>query len=539
MIKNIFKLLIVITVLLPISKVHATVYYIDFVNGKDTNTGLGTTSLQAYQSLDKFAESARSNGDIAFVRRGMASTTNVSAINVLTAGTVTNPIIMEADYDNLWNDFATTSQTYTLAVGSTTLTASANQSDIIVGNWIYVMGDCVESATTTAGFGYNTCEFAYEVSAVSSTSVSLYLPYKGGNAGSGKEIRRMPSAPQWNVASGNFNISFASARYYWILKGLDLRGTSVAGQIGVTFSGVNTLMYDLILTGNGASDAGFTCNVDNKMGAEKIRTVNQSSGSFLFNTSCYPIKGSYIKNSYLSNLISANGGSSDLDLYISETYLQGGISLTTNGNAVQNVYTRNVRNTTFTNFTSFVAPVAVYNEDYNGIVSGNNIISSFGNSNTVPIASSTFDATFIRSGGGRTSEQVIPSSNTNNKWEFSMQKLFEYPIYADTTSKTYSMYFMSTSTSAWTANPISTATTSEMWIECEYWNFPTTGTSTRAIKKSTGTMNFTGSTAWQALSVTCQPTTSGMLYLRGWYGKTLEGSGKMNEFYMDTTPVIN
>ena len=130
---------------------------------------------------------------------------------------------------------------------------------------------------------------------------------------------------------------------------------------------------------------------------------------------------------------------------------------------------------------------------------------------------------------------VRPSIGVGNIRKSSMIQLFEYPIYTDTTSKTYSIFFSSTSTADWTADP----TASEMWIECEYWAHPlSNGTTTRAVKRSTGVLNFTGSTAWQSLDVTCQPTATGILYLRGWYGKT-EESGKSNWFYVDPTPVIS
>ena len=104
------------------------------------------------------------------------------------------------------------------------------------------------------------------------------------------------------------------------------------------------------------------------------------------------------------------------------------------------------------------------------------------------------------------------------------------------------MFFMSTSTAQWGNNPgtVSTAasTTPDMFIECEYLA-STTGAA-RVIKRSStaSDVNFTGSTAWQDISLTCQPSQSGILYLRGWYGKPKEGTTFSNQFYMDMTPVI-
>ena len=171
-------------------------------------------------------------------------------------------------------------------------------------------------------------------------------------------------------------------------------------------------------------------------------------------------------------------------------------------------------------------------EDYDGTM-GKNIYRNIGaglNVNTNLLESTT---TVTRTGGGATSIQVIPSTNTTSIWDFNKIKLFEYPIYTNTTSKQYDVYFMSTSTAAWTADPLNT----ELWIECEYWAHDTNATSTRKVLKSTGVVDFNGSTAWQALSVTCVPTQTGINYLRGWYAKTKE-SGKMNEFFVDGKPVI-
>ena len=125
---------------LTVNEAGATAYYVDFSATNGVFNGLATTT--AFSSLDAFTEVARSAGDIAFVRRGVASTTYVSDLNFTSDGTIANPIIISADYDNLWNDFASSTQTYTVAVATSTFTASAAQSEIIVGEWVYVDGDC-------------------------------------------------------------------------------------------------------------------------------------------------------------------------------------------------------------------------------------------------------------------------------------------------------------------------------------------------------------------------------------------------------------
>jgi hypothetical protein len=171
-------------------------------------------------------------------------------------------------------------------------------------------------------------------------------------------------------------------------------------------------------------------------------------------------------------------------------------------------------------------------EDYNNII-GNSYFNSYvGNVANLFLTSTS---TTVRSGGGATSLELRPTTNlssTNSAvgWDFSKLKLFEYPIYADTTSKTYSVYFYATSTTAFTADP----TASELWIECDY--YATASGANRKVKKSTGLIDFNGSATWQALSVTCQPTQTGILYLRGYYGKTKEAAS--NFFFMDVAPVI-
>src|SRR3990167_9493093 len=115
------KLLIILTFLILPQVAGATAYYVDFDGGIDGD-GLATTT--SFNSLDRFTEVARASGDIAFVRRGTATTTQMSHLTFTSDGTSGSPIIITADYDNLWSDFSTSTQTYTLVTGSKTMTAS-------------------------------------------------------------------------------------------------------------------------------------------------------------------------------------------------------------------------------------------------------------------------------------------------------------------------------------------------------------------------------------------------------------------------------
>lgn len=516
----------------------ATAYYVDF--STTTAGGIGTATTTAFANLDQFTEVARAGGDIAFVRRGVASTTNVSNLDFTSDGTNVNPIKISADYDNLWSDFATSSQTYTIATASTTMTASANQSDIVIGDWVYVVGDCQE---TYNSISLNKCEFAYEVQAVASTSIELYLPYRGNQTGGGLDLRILPSAPQWNVVTGDFQWNFDTDNN-WLVKGLDIRGTDVNGNVEID-SSVKHEFFDCIFRGNGSGDSGISVTDDNFLFTVfKSRFFNHQNG---INNSTVDVFGKLLVENSLFNgkqvgtSRAINGVGFVLGDYYAENIYMFGY---TNGNlnpsgTLGKVYCRNCWNNSIEGGNN---GGAVFYEDFNLVIGDNTYVSNYdvlaggGNGTVITnIINQAISATStIRSGGGPKTIRVQPSSNTNSDFQFGRIKLFEYPIYTNTSSKQYDVYFrVATSTAEWTANP----TVSELWIECNYWNFPTNATSTRVIKKSTGTVDFAGSTNWQNLSVTCQPTNTGILYLRGWYGKLLE-SGQTNQFLIDSTPVI-
>ena len=184
-----------------------TTYYIDFDNGDDTlNDGSTPTKTNGdgpWATLDKFCANARSAGDKAIVRRGMIQT--VSADLTFTSdGTIVAPIIIEADFDDDWSDKVDLSGTgtATLAFGSKTVTFSADISGVIAAHdWIYASGD-------------DQREFAYEVKTVSTVTVTLYLPYKGGQAGSGKTMYNIKAAPIWNTVAGDYEVNLDQDDYW-------------------------------------------------------------------------------------------------------------------------------------------------------------------------------------------------------------------------------------------------------------------------------------------------------------------------------------
>lgn len=536
------------------SSAHATAYYIDFVNGRDTNTGLGTTSATAWQSLNQFANNARSPGDIAFVRRNQASTTNVTSVTFTSAGNRNNPIVMTADYDSLWpQDFADSAQTYTVTFGSVTMTASGSITGVAAGDWVYVSTECTERYAGLAGAPsnptINNCEYAYEVRTVSGTTLTLWMPYRGNAAGSGLTLRVMQNNPVVGLTTTNTQITSGSnGDNYWILKGLEYRCTNAVGCIGAVSTNFNYI--DNIVQTNGVSANGMTTlsganyfkkfrvfDTDSQLlNASGTWTVdemhgscnNRASTSFLPPSTSASLSGWNMKNVIVEGCTNfvTNSGS--------------------NGQGGADTYFRNV---TYNNVFNTISGRANFNflfdDDFSTVGQSrvvNNMISA-GSLSTTTAATSTN----LRSGGGPTNLVVYPPSGTGNTgistfyFPYSYMKLFEYPIYSDAASHTYTMYFNSTSTAQWTTNPLTqTATgssTPELFIECEYYNESSGADRYTKRSNSASDVDFAGSTAWQDISVTCTPAQAGVLYLRGWYAKPKETGG--NIFYMDTTPVIN
>ena len=151
-------------------------------------------------------------------------------------------------------------------------------------------------------------------------------------------------------------------------------------------------------------------------------------------------------------------------------------------------------------------------------------------SDTIPVLQS--DTSTLRSGGGNTSLLITPSIQIGTS-EASRYLIFEYPIYATTTSKTYTVYFKSNATADWTASP----TAAECWLELEAWGHATNNF--RKITKSTGALDFTTDANYdQTLTVTVAPAQAGVAYLRLYYGKPKE-SAKDNKFFIDPKVVIS
>ena len=503
-----------------------TAFYVDFSLPPNSGNGLATTT--ATSTLNSLVNNARAVGDVIFVRRGV-STTTVTDLTFLSDGNLNNPITITADYDNLWNEFATTTETFTLTFGNTFVPSSASSTTVFANKWIYVAGDCGETYNATT---MNTCEYAYEVASSSPSGFDLYLPYKGNQSGAGLYLRVMPSAPQWNTTTGDFQWTM-SQDDYWYFKGIDVRGTDSICVISES-AGRGFYMQDMILQGNGVSDCGLsTMGINTYL--SKIRFFG-----FVNQTSSAAFDGIYIKDFIMdcNNVASSYGFRLLTSAFgkVENGTIQNCItdfSISAAGSGYNFIFS-NIKRKNVQISTGATSGIIYFEDDF-GMVGLNSQSSNQISANT-KATTTISDIANLRSGGGPTNELIYPPTGTANTglstkyFPFSFIKLFEYPIYADTSNKTYTMYFNSTSTAQFVADPTAT----EFWIECEYYNVASGAD--RMLKKSTGVVDFNGSTAWQSLAVTCQPTQAGILYLRGFYGKPSDG---YNAFYLDTTPVIS
>ena len=497
-----------------------TVYYIDSVNGLDTNDGLTTGA--AWKTLDKFTEAARSAGDKAILRRGLATDYDDGTDLLFTSdGTVDNPIIITADNANAFSDDVDLSATATatLAFGSKTITFSADISGVLAaGDWIYVAAEDAD-------------EFAYEVDSVSTVTVTLFLPYKGAQAGSGKTMTNMQSPPIWNTAAAVFQWNIDSD-YFWKIQGIHIRGADTNGNIEID-SSVGEVFKDCVFEGNTSSNMGIQVTDDvGTFHALKCRFFNEvgilmKGGAGMISSASLLKDCLFDGNSLGPYGLQAPQG----HVYqVEECEFKG---YTTADIELPNVLSQGIvraRNCIFGSATEIGGHDAiefslVLSEDHDGTPNDTRQLTGFSVAEGTPSIQS--ETTKVRAGGGTISAKVTPSADLSTNWELSRLLLFEYPIYATTGSKTYTVYFASDAIAEWLANP----TAGELWIELEYWGHASNNF--RRITKSTGTVDFKTDTDFdQTLTLTIAPSQAGVAYLRCYYAKTKE-SAKTNVFYVD------
>jgi len=497
-----------------------TTYYIDADCGTPGNGTTATCNGDAddsFDELDDFTETARSAGDVAILRRGTtARYDNGTDLTFTSDGDEPNPITIEADYTDEWGDFASSSQTYAPIFGSKTMEASASITGIAANDWIFVQGDDQRL-------------FAYEVDSVSGTTLTLYLPYKGNQSGSGNTLNVMPDAPIWNTAAGNFEWNI-DADNYWKFQGIHVRGTDSQGNIELD-STYEHVFRDMILEGNGSPDSGIEGTDDAGFTyVYKSRFFNHSDS--VADSSGSGARTWFIRDSLFDcNSVStaaALGGNTFGTYYVDDSEETGCSEVTNTFTSASDVryYLRNlIYDGTFNGNHTFGGNNQVFVEDENGVIGDNRLYGVRSAAASDFIVRST--TTPVRSGGGNYSIEVdVSSGEFTPNWETSSQLLFEYPIYHDTSSKQYDVYFKPQSTGDWGGDTSS----DEMWIEFEAWGHASNNY--RKITKSTGSLDFDGSSDWQALSVTVAPAQTGIGYLRA-YAATSTG-----KFFVDVAPVI-
>lgn len=506
---------------------HATAFYADALTGSDSNDGLSTTT--PWNSLQRFMTTARSAGDCLFLKRN-ASTTNQVPIAVLSSGDINNPICVSGDFDNLWNGFATSSETLAPTFGETYIATSASTTTLFPGQFFYIQSDCFETYNSTT---LNTCQYSYEVNTASSTGISLFLPYDGTQAGSGKKARVMGIDPTLGSPTNPNNLTFSNDNN-WRIKGLRYETTN--GSCAFNLIVQNFHGEDLVLVGAGGGDCGVGNTLDKNTILERTRIFNVASGvnggqgitlsKVLVNCNgtsnaraiqliVSPIPPVYLNDVYFQNCTSDFIGANNIvGTVIGRNFNGNGQFATWSGSGIVDVSIKDPfgKPNTYEYFNQFIAV----------------------NNNTSTTTSG--GATNLRAGGGPMTLLVRPPSGTADTGVSATNLptsgilLFDTSAWNDGTSRTYSMFVQATSSTAFTSNP----TASQLWIDCEYYGSATKAE--RIIKGSTGTVNFTGSTAWQSISVTCQPAQAGEVRVRAWYTKPKETPS--NFFFVDASVVV-
>lgn len=504
--------------------IRGTTYYIDADNGDDANDGSDPSSMGAWATLDQFTENTRSAGDIAILRRGTTATYDLNTSLTFTSdGALGNPIVVEADYDDNWTTETTTSQTYTLVLGSKTATASATISDLSVGDWVYNTTD-----------GDDQRKFAYEVAAVSGTTLTLFLPFKG-TAGATKTLQIMGAAPKWGAGGATAQVTFANDGY-WRIQGLHIYSSHPNGQIYVNSASYDNTFIDMIVAGNQSSSIGAAVLNSSSASFFKTRFLDYDDvGIDAGGEGLLRMKDCLMDGKSLAGTIGIQVGGSGNTMIADCLEFVGNavndIDLETSGGMSNNFIGRNV-------IVSAPTPVLieigtergiVSIQDYDGTVGDTRYWSNQSSTTSTPIYQS--DTGTVRSGGGTPSIKMIPSTYIGEV-EWGRVILMDLPVYTDTSSKTYTIYFKSNATADWTANPTAT----QLYLEASY--YADASTAERTIIKSTGTVNFTGLTTWQSIGLTLTPAQAGLLSLRVVYAKPKETS-KSNEFYVDPVVVIS
>lgn len=495
--------------------------YIDLDNGNNGNTGADTANAKL--TLGQFF-SGRSAGDKGIVRFGTTETVSAN-ITMASSGNKGSAIILEADYDNAWGDHVDLSvtATATLVNGSKTVVFSADISGVIsAGDVIYASGD-------------DNREYGYEVASVDgdTVTVTLYLPYKGGQAGSGKTMINMGAYPIWNDAPGSYYIDCDNDRC-WKFQGIHFKSTSSEGGFRFNTSG-GFVFKDVVFTAGGSSPLIYCTDEQVYVHLYKTRVYN-AVGIKGFNDSSVAFKA---WDCLFDGASTAARGidmgrfmSGDLYCHESKGYTQGDIANIDDYHQISGRFRgRNCKLQSTTKIDVITAGFAeIYMEDYDNTPGYMIVTNPNGLADADDSPCLITDSTTNRSGdgGNALSLKIIPNSRFEALSELGHLHVMEIPLYLPASEQTVDVYFNMAAADFTTA-----PTAAEMWMEAEYWGHASNYY--RIKKKSTGTITADGT--WQSLSVTFTPGLAGVAYIHVWYTKVKEG-GKNNYVYVDPLPVV-
>jgi hypothetical protein len=488
-----------------------TLYY-DSDTGNNANAG---TVGSPRATIENFTTATvRTAGDIAILRGGRTNLYSGASDVALAhdeSGTAIAPIIVQADYDNDFGDHVNISSTATatLTFGSPTITFTADVSGVISAGQMLYQGDD------------DPYQHAYEVSSVSTNTATLKLPYLGDNAGSGKTMWNMLAMPIFGTTTSNNRSIAIATRNFWQYQGLRIR-TNAAQCFSGTGSG--TVIKDCSLEGGAGTVKGI---VNTSVTAHKIST-NTAISEGVASPGIVKVSHSLL-NSAATTGKGINQQANSLVYADNCLTTSGGIGLATNVDG--NVY---INNCDFSDATIDIQHTAgttggIYVTDYNHVRGDSRYLNKLSSNSANPIVFHSISlASPIRTGGGAVVAKILPSANVSTNEAMRIIPI-KINLHKSTVKKTYKVFFKSDATTNWTANP----TASELFLELEFYD-----TSSHTYKRtdvSTGTLNFTGSTDVQYLTISATPTVSGIGILRVVYGKPKE-SGKSNEFKID--PVV-
>jgi hypothetical protein len=389
---------------------------------------------------------------------------------------------------------------------------------------------------------------------VSGTTLTFWNAYRGNQSGGGQTLVVMGPNPV-NGSTGTGDLMYFNGAFYWEMLGINSKGAYAGGAWLVTNSRValrNIEGFSTATSGPGA-DSGLSISSQVILSvrnfvfgggrAANIIDISSAGSALVFldggymdgSTASLPMLRGIYTNSIQGGMIAIK----DVHIDGCTAGIEHDVSVTTGHELIY-------RNITFSNNTADIDVsadgidfITAAFEDFEGTLGDNRFFSSLSTSETA--ASWVTDTSTVRSGGSSTSIKLTPSIYVG-PWHLGEVTFLGQtkmgmahtgiPIYADASAKTYSLYVKTAATSNWTANP----TADELFLEVEY--LAHSSNTTRSIKRSTGTVNFTGSTDWQSISITVTPGQAGLLYLRAIYRKTKESS-KSNEIFVDPIPVVS